>query len=798
MAEVEVTVDKEFAVCESEDATLLVNGTEPEAPVRPEEESPDVVAEAEAIQDPSVLKRKLEDLEPLENDEAPTKKQEICTDLVSEHRSPAEEEVKAESEVTSRKIEVEAGGSGQHATEEPLPAADVAAASDTAASEVQLVNSVVAEKVREETIGHDVEFDMAGLGQLKSGAELVGNGEISSTEIIQLDSVNEKQNSPHLGHQGSPPYNGQQASFDLITSCKVEVPNNKVGVVIGKSGDTIRYLQTNSGAKIQITKDANTDPHSSTRLVELVGTLESISKAEQLIRDVLAESEAGGSPSLVARGFITPGGEQLEIQIPTEKVGVIIGKGGETIKNLQRKSGARMQLLPPHLPDGDSSKERTVRIVGNKKQVESARELIKGVLNQSPFRPSPLSGAHNQHPFRGPRGPPATQWPSRGPSPHYQPSGYDHQRRGMYPQQTQYPQSYGGYSSQQQPPPKGWDQHRPAVNPSQMATPSGGYDYYGQGGPVPNTHLLNPSPGPISASTPAPINYNYGQSQAPDGYGHPASYAQPPPSQQNYGQGYSEPKYDSQPAPHAYSQQSMGLQAGVYPQQSSVPYGKPAYSAPQEAPSNYTQPRGPQPGDPMYQGAPQSQYQQPTPVQQQYPQQQYPYGTSVPTQQAPPYGQAYGPASTPADIYVQQPTAGFHPPQGYSGQPAPAYPQPVPQSGGYSQYPSSQVSYADQTAPANTNYGYQGGASSDAGYAGNVPAAGYVAPQPVASQPVYSQPPVNPSGYYDQSAQPQSVYGGAPAALPAPAAPTVYANSGAVSQPGYSGQYDASQMYVHH
>ncbi|KAK8971402.1 hypothetical protein KSP40_PGU009726 [Platanthera guangdongensis] len=793
----EVAGDNEFAVCESKDATPPVNGTEPEAPVRLEKEAPDVVAEV--VQDAPGHKRKLEDLEPSENDEAPTKKKEICADPVSQQRSPAEEEVKGASEVATKKIEVEVGDSGKHAMEEPLPAAYAAAsdaaASDIAASKLQLVNSFVDGKFNEEKIGHDGEIDMAGLGQLKSGAELVSNGEIASTKNIQHDSLDDKQNYPTLGHQGSPPHNGQHASSDLITSCKVEVPNNKVGVIIGKSGDTIRYLQTNSGAKIQITKDANTDPHSSTRLVELVGTLESISKAEQLIRDVLAESDAGGSPSLVARGFITPGGEQLEIQIPNEKVGVIIGKGGETIKNLQRKSGARMQLLPPHLPDGDSSKERIVRIVGNKKQVESARELIKGVLNQSPFRPSPLSGAHNQHPFRGPRGPPATQWASRGPSPHYHPSGYDHQPRGMYPQPTQYPQSYSGYSSQQQLPPKGWDQPRPAVTPSQMAASSGGYDYYNQGGPAPNTHLSNPSPGPIPASTPTPINYNYGQSQAPDGYGHPAPYAQPPPSQQNYGQGYSEPKYDSQPAPHVYGQQSVGLQPGMYPQQSTAPYGKPAYSAPQEAPPNYNQPRAPQPGDPMYQGPPPSQYPQHTPVQQQYPQQQYPYGTSVPTQQAPPYGQAYVPASTPSDIYAQQPTAGYHPPQGYAGQPAPTYSQPVSQPGGYSQYPSSQASYVDQTAPANANYGYQGGASSDAGYVGNVPAAGYTAPQPATSQPVYSQPQVNPSGYYDPSAQPQSGYGGAPTAAAAAAG---YANSGAVAQPGYSGQYDASQMYGHH
>ncbi|RRT83595.1 hypothetical protein B296_00000822 [Ensete ventricosum] len=41
---------------------------------------------------------------------------------------------------------------------------------------------------------------------------------------------------------------------------------------------------------------------------------------------------------------IQSGGEQFEIKVPNEKVGLIIGKGGETIKNLQTRSGARIQV----------------------------------------------------------------------------------------------------------------------------------------------------------------------------------------------------------------------------------------------------------------------------------------------------------------------------------------------------------------------------------------------------------------------------------------------------------------------
>ncbi|KAL4625673.1 hypothetical protein ACB092_05G042300 [Castanea dentata] len=80
-------------------------------------------------------------------------------------------------------------------------------------------------------------------------------------------------------------YGYQNAS----SSKKIDIPNGRVGVIIGKGGETIKYLQIQSGAKIQVTRDMDADPNSPTRMVELMGTPEQIAKAEQLITDVLSE-----------------------------------------------------------------------------------------------------------------------------------------------------------------------------------------------------------------------------------------------------------------------------------------------------------------------------------------------------------------------------------------------------------------------------------------------------------------------------------------------------------------------------
>ncbi|KAL5776200.1 hypothetical protein ACOSP7_009126 [Xanthoceras sorbifolium] len=594
----------------------------------------------------------------------------------------------------------------------------------------------------------------------------------------------------------------------LTITRKMEVPNNKVGVLIGKAGDTIRYLQYNSGAKIQITRDADADPNSMTRPVEIVGTLSNINKAEKLISAVIAEADAGGSPSLVARGLATQQavgiGEQVEIKVPNEKVGLIIGRGGETIKGLQTRSGARIQvLIPQHLPEGDGSKERTVRVTGDMRQIEMAQEMIKEVLTQT-VRQSALSGSFNQQAYRprGPTGPP--QWAPRGP-------GYDYQQRGPYPSQNpQYSHpSYGGYPPQQMGPRSNF-----GGPPSMQGHPPsgvGGYDYYGgQGGhasdhpvslshstPIPG-HAPGPSPAPVGPP-PSQSNYNYGQPHGPD-YGHHPPYAQSGP-QQSYGHGYEDGKYENH-APMQNPYGGHGNPQPVYSQGSSQPgypqpqqYGKPpSYGMPPQVQSqSYGPPRASQPGDVPYQGSvpPAQSYSQPMPHQQQY---QYPSSGAM-QQTYPSYGSA--PAT---DGYNQPPPASGPGYAQQSVQSVPGYAQPAGQqaAAGYGQvaptgaygggYTNSQQGYPEQPAPNAAGYGYQG--PQDPNYA-SAPASAYAAAptaqagyaQPTQTQPTAAQP------SYDQSAQQSSAYGVAPGSAPVAYGKTVS------PQPGYP-QYDTTQMYA--
>ncbi|XVF63421.1 hypothetical protein PTKIN_Ptkin09bG0085900 [Pterospermum kingtungense] len=622
----------------------------------------------------------------------------------------------------------------------------------------------------------------------KTEQQSTDNQETTDTELGKVESFevdNGQEHAKEENKQSSDEVYQLEVDDGSTITRKMEVPNAKVGVLIGKAGDTIRYLQYNSGAKIQIMRDADADRDAPTRPVEIIGTLSSIIKAEKLVNAVIAEADAGGSPSLVARGVATTqaakDADSIEIQVPNEKVGLIIGRGGETIKGLQTRSGARIQLIPQNLPEGDGSKERTVKVTGDKKQIEIAQEMIKDVMNQT-VRPSALSGGFNQPGYRprGTTGPP--QWGPRGhPAPT---ASYDYHMRGPYPSQnSHYQPPYGGYPSHQMAPRSNfgssWEQR-----PHSMQGPpqSGGYDYYSRQGNVPAPHSTSipghgagPSPAPPMAPASSQSNYNYGQ---PHG---PADYMQPPPysqaaSQHSYGHGYEE-KWSSQPG---YAQ--PGPQPGYAPQQQ---YGKPpSYAMQSQGPQTYGPPPS-QPGEVPYQGPAAQSYGPNVP-----PQQQYPYASSGPMQQSyTPYGSA-----PPSDGYSQPPaaTGQAYPQQG--SQPVPGYSQPSAQSAtayaqpstaaGYGQYPPSQQGYSEQPVPNNAGYGYQG--AQDSGYGGGH-ASTYGAPPP-SGQAAYAQPTAA-QPTYDQSLSQSGGYAAVPGSAPVAYGKTVS------PQPGYP-QYDSTQMYA--
>ncbi|XP_021907769.1 far upstream element-binding protein 1 [Carica papaya] len=523
------------------------------------------------------------------------------------------------------------------------------------------------------------------------------------------------------------------------TSKKIEIPNIRVGVIIGKGGETIKYLQLQSGAKIQVTRDVDADPNSPNRMVELMGTSEQIAKAEQLINEVLQEAEAGGSGIVSRRLTGQAGSEQFVMKIPNNKVGLVIGKGGETIKTMQAKSGARIQVIPLHLPPGDTSTERTLQVDGTSEQIEHAKQLVNEVISEHRLRNPGMAGGYPQQGYQA--RPPASWAPSGAPQ--MQQPGYGYMQPGGYPgpspqySQPPYagypPQASGGY-------PPNWDQ-----SSSQQATSGGGYDYYNQ---PPSSQQQQTSGGSAAPADNTGYNYNQppsgynqpGQGYTQDGYGgyhtHPQSgYGQQPTYDQQQGYG-SAPNYGSVTNPtqegHTPSYGSQGDSSQAPPPVQPPAMGQQGYSSSQQ-PSPNTAGYPPQ-------GSAQQGYGMP-------PTSQTAYGSQAPAQSG--YGAGYG-ASQAQKPLANPPVYGqtqHSPSAGGYAQPAPVqpgYPPSQPPSSGYTQPDSS-----SQRAPP-SGYGTTSGQSGYSAY-GAPPAnqQGYVQGQPPYNTSYgsgYSQPPVYSDG----------------------------------------------------
>uniref|UniRef100_A0A672HCK6 KH-type splicing regulatory protein n=1 Tax=Salarias fasciatus TaxID=181472 RepID=A0A672HCK6_SALFA len=160
----------------------------------------------------------------------------------------------------------------------------------------------------------------------------------------------------------------QQSVRPSTMTEECRVPDAMVGLIIGRGGEQINKIQQDSGCKVQIAHDSAGLPE---RSVSLTGSPDAIQRAKALIDDI------------VSRGHDSPNGQSGSMQemiIPAGKAGLIIGKGGETIKQLQERAGVKMILIqdgsqPPNV-------DKPLRIIGDPYKVQQAKEMVNEILRE--------------------------------------------------------------------------------------------------------------------------------------------------------------------------------------------------------------------------------------------------------------------------------------------------------------------------------------------------------------------------------------------------------------------------------
>lgn len=333
---------------------------------------------------------------------------------------------------------------------------------------------------------------------------------------------------PHMAAGGGGPTLQENPSLNTVglsglveTEFRMLIAENKVGLVIGKGGDFIRYVRTRSNAKVHVEAPVEGCPE---RVVQCVSeedanspTIGAIDAILECLQRLLYEDRANAGQV-----------HKLRFLCPANQIGGVLGKRGATIKQMRDQSGATLVVLPrQEVPKCGRENDEILEITGRKEScitaVRMATLALRGNMVHSQART--IRREDNVGPGMGPG-------PGRGTS--------------MGPRPVYVPPPGAGPPGMHQP-----------VNPT-LADSS-----YGTSGSMASGAYGGAAGAPLAAQGPQAVSLTNG---APQGgtvqYGvNPLQYNQPGPGgvvqQTSYGQSVPSPQGQAlgQRPPSAYGQQ---------------------------------------------------------------------------------------------------------------------------------------------------------------------------------------------------------------------------------------------------
>ncbi|KAI9155357.1 Far upstream element-binding protein 2 [Paramyrothecium foliicola] len=208
---------------------------------------------------------------------------------------------------------------------------------------------------------------------------------IEDSGMGALNRAQEKPRDPNKG--------GATALRDGEDHMQIMVPDRTVGLIIGRGGETIRDLQERSGCHINIVGESKSV--NGLRPVNLIGTPEAAARAKDAIMEIVDSDSRGeaapglskpapsgrrdGPPRDSGGGGGGAGGGGFDkindaIYVPSDAVGMIIGKGGETIREMQNSTGCKINVAQS---SGPGETQREIALIGTRDSIARAKEAIE-------------------------------------------------------------------------------------------------------------------------------------------------------------------------------------------------------------------------------------------------------------------------------------------------------------------------------------------------------------------------------------------------------------------------------------
>lgn len=206
--------------------------------------------------------------------------------------------------------------------------------------------------------------------------------------------------------QPRPPTERRSMGEDNVDTITIE--SNLVGLIIGRQGESLRKVEADTGARIQFLNSP--ESNGAVRLCKITGSRASRDDAKAEISRIISENGPGhprpghdgpdrGFHGAKSTTLPTPGeGEStMQIMVPDRTVGLIIGRGGETIRDLQERSGCHVNIVSENK---SLNGLRPVNLMGTPEASQRAQDLIKEIV-ESDTRQAANQPQHHQS-----RGPP--------------------------------------------------------------------------------------------------------------------------------------------------------------------------------------------------------------------------------------------------------------------------------------------------------------------------------------------------------------------------------------------------------
>ncbi|KAI4221229.1 MAG: hypothetical protein L6R40_008645 [Gallowayella cf. fulva] len=199
----------------------------------------------------------------------------------------------------------------------------------------------------------------------------------------------------------SPPGRGGESKDEVI-----EIESNLVGLIIGRQGENLRRVESETATRVQFL----TGPESSgpIRHCKISGSFAARENAKREIERIIRDNgKELGKTNLAPVGVknvgthapaLRAGEDATQIMVPNRTVGLIIGRGGETIRDLQERSACHVNIVGE---EKSVNGFRPVNLIGTPQAAAVARALIAEIVESDTKNNNAQTANNNRDMGRG-------------------------------------------------------------------------------------------------------------------------------------------------------------------------------------------------------------------------------------------------------------------------------------------------------------------------------------------------------------------------------------------------------------